>query len=76
MLSNVSGFTQSSGEGPLPTAPNGYPWVSETNRKDSSGSASVSGSGSGSAGSIGDPKSPIGNGKSVLKWPTTVWDER
>ena len=75
MLSNVSGFTQSSNEGDLPVPqmqssfskfalPNMY-----RDRQGSSGSASVSGSGGSRSGngSVGDPKSPIvGNGK--VKW--------
>ncbi|TVY40084.1 Ubiquitination network signaling protein [Lachnellula occidentalis] len=73
MLSNVSGFTQSSGEGPAP-GPFAPPqqmgtaiWGDE-NEKGSFGSGSASRSGSGS-GSAGDPKSPIGNGKAALsKW--------
>jgi ubiquitination network signaling protein AcrB len=80
MLSNVSGFTQSSGEGPPPilTFNSGHGmqynkglWEDSTadfeDAKDRQGS---SGSGSGS-GSVGDPKSPIGNGNGngrVVKW--------
>jgi ubiquitination network signaling protein AcrB len=70
MLSNVSGFTQSSGEGgPGPPAP--HPQIGTANwgdevEKGSLGSGSRSGSGSGS---VGDPKSPVGNGKAALaKW--------
>jgi hypothetical protein len=76
MLSNVSGFTQSSGEGDVPqqqmqsslskfALPNMY----IRDRQGSSGSASMSGSGGSRSGngSVGDPKSPIvGNGKA--KW--------
>jgi len=75
MLSNVSGFTQSSGEGPalghLQTNMPGYGgrsiWEDAREDKDRQGS-SGSGSGGSGAGSVGDPKSPImGNGKAV-KW--------
>lgn len=76
MLSNVSGFTQSSGEGDVSqqqmqsslskfALPNMY----IRDRQGSSGSASMSGSGGSRSGngSVGDPKSPIvGNGKA--KW--------
>lgn len=80
MLSNVSGFTQSSFEGPS----SGYPHYTgdEVERKGSSGNASLSGSGSGSgtgsAGSVGDPKSPIGNGngKAVPNRGSGIWDDR
>ncbi|KAG9241239.1 hypothetical protein BJ878DRAFT_521655 [Calycina marina] len=68
MLSNISGFTQSStGE------PSTYPshTADEAERKDSSGSASVSGSGS--AGSVGDPRSPDGNRKIGPKWGSDIW---
>ncbi|KAI9742833.1 MAG: hypothetical protein M1818_003562 [Claussenomyces sp. TS43310] len=59
MLSNVSGFTQSSGdEPPLPTD---FQDVMERERQSgsSSASASASVSASGTSGSIGDPKSPV-----------------
>ncbi|KAF4632281.1 hypothetical protein G7Y89_g5842 [Cudoniella acicularis] len=60
MLSNVSGFTQSDGEGPGPMHP---PQMGKAiwdgGDRERHGS---SGSGSG-PGSIGDPKSPVGNGK-------------
>jgi hypothetical protein len=75
MLSNVSGFTQSSGEGPalghLQTNMPGYGgrsiWEDAREDKDRQGS-SGSGSGGSGTGSVGDPKSPVvGNGKAV-KW--------
>ena len=74
MLSNVSGFTQSSFEGPAPH----YPHYAgdEVERKGSSGCASTSGSGSASAGSVSDPKSPIGNGKVGPKRGSGIWDDR
>jgi len=81
MLSNVSGFTQSSGEGPMPMAHPSMKWISGNldHRKGSSGSGSASISGSG--GSVGDPKSPIGNGNGngrAVKWPSSsdIWDEK
>jgi hypothetical protein len=84
MLSNVSGFTQSSGEGGFSK------WVVEdksefAERKDSSGSGSSSGPASGN-GSVRDPKSPVrnGNGKGKMAvgnpnpWgiPSVIWDEK
>jgi len=75
MLSNVSGFTQSSGEGPPQQSafnPNWIPSEALTgeviDRKDSSGSGSGSGSGS-KAGSVG-ARSPIdkGKGKVAMRW--------
>jgi hypothetical protein len=58
MLSNVSGFTQSSGEGPT-FGPVGKGSVWEDAREDNKAS-------SGSGSSAGDPKSPtVGNGKPV-----------
>jgi hypothetical protein len=82
MHSNISGFTQSSGEGPM-LKPNFSRWVSDERAgqfesidgKDSSGSASRSGSG---AGSVGDPKSPLveGNAKPAVKWGSGVWDDK
>ncbi|TVY40491.1 putative ubiquitination network signaling protein [Lachnellula subtilissima] len=74
MLSNVSGFTQSSEEGGAPGPSFAPPQQMGTaiwgddNEKGSFGSGSASRSGSGS-GSAGDPKSPIGNGKAALaRW--------
>ena len=78
MLSNVSGFTQSSGDGDLHqlhvsgqnsfskfVSPNMY----NRERQGSSESASVSGSGSRSGnGSIGDPKSPTVDNSSAKKY--------
>jgi hypothetical protein len=59
MLSNVSGFTQSSGEGPSGFGPVGKGSVWEDAREENKGS-------SGSGSSAGDPKSPaVGNGKPV-----------
>jgi hypothetical protein len=59
MLSNVSGFTQSSGEGPSGFGPVGKGSVWEDAREERKAS-------SGSGSSFGDPKSPIiGNGKLV-----------
>jgi len=74
MLSNISGFTQSSFEGPI----SNYPQYAaeEVERKGSSGCASTSGSGSGSAGSVSDPKSPISSGKAVPKRGSGIWDDR
>lgn len=80
MLSNVSGFTQSSSEGVMQQR-----WGQEdkseyTERKDSSGSGSSSG-----PGSARDPKSPIGNGNGNAKgkmaanpWNSgsSIWDEK
>ena len=72
MLSNLSGFTQSSGEGgaPGPSMPSpqqmGTAIWGDDAEKGSLGSGSRSGSGSGS---VGDPKIPVGNGKAALaKW--------
>ena len=60
MLSNVSGFTQSSGEGPSGFGPIGKGSVWEDAREERKAS-------SGSGSSAGDPKSPtVGNGKPVL----------
>jgi len=80
MLSNVSGFTQSSGEGPSQPVQPSFKWMTGDHRKNSSGSGSASISGSG-GGSVGDPKSPIGNGSGkTVKWPTDRpadgWDEK
>lgn len=59
MLSNVSGFTQSSGEGPSGFGPIGKGSVWEDAREERKAS-------SGSGSSAGDPKSPtVGNGKLV-----------
>jgi ubiquitination network signaling protein AcrB len=59
MLSNVSGFTQSSGEGPSGFGPVGKGSVWEDAREERKAS-------SGSGSSAGDPKSPtVGNGKLV-----------
>ncbi|KAE9379699.1 hypothetical protein N431DRAFT_326887 [Stipitochalara longipes BDJ] len=59
MLSNVSGFTQSSGEGPSGFGPIGKGSVWEDAREERKAS-------SGSGSSAGDPKSPIvGNGRLV-----------
>jgi hypothetical protein len=80
MLSNVSGFTQSSGEGDAPNVQTGasqgsfskfvLPNMYIRDRQGSSGSASVSGSGGSRSGngSVGDPKSPIVGNGSVKKW--------
>ncbi|KAG0646794.1 Acriflavine resistance B [Hyphodiscus hymeniophilus] len=78
MLSNVSGFTQSSGEGDSHqlqlSSHNSFskfvlPNMYLRERQGSSESASVSGSGSRSGnGSVGDPKSPIARNGSVRKW--------
>lgn len=78
MLSNVSGFTQSSGETPgmphIQTSGFGSALGSvfkfgHSERKGSSGSGSGSGSGSAGPGSVGDPKSPtVGNAKVGGKW--------
>jgi hypothetical protein len=74
MLSNVSGFTQSSGEGPIRPIHPSLKWMADQ-RKGSSGSGSASVSGSG--GSVGDPKSPIGNGNGkALKWPIDTLDDK
>jgi hypothetical protein len=67
MLSNVSGFTQSSGEDMVQLPTSYSKFLSDekqeyNDRKDSSGSGSVSGSTSG-PGSVREPKSPIRNGK-------------
>lgn len=73
MHSNISGFTQSSGEGSLSKPTNlklalddriGGPY-----RKDSS----ASGSGSGS---VGDPKSPTGSSKAAVRWSSGGLEER
>jgi uncharacterized protein YoxC len=59
MLSNVSGFTQSS-IGDEPPLPHDAHEVIEKERQRSEGSGSTSGSGSGSgSGSVQDPKSPV-----------------
>ncbi|KAH8595878.1 hypothetical protein B0O99DRAFT_651931 [Bisporella sp. PMI_857] len=69
MLSNVSGFTQCSDD---MMQQNMYSyWAGNVERKDSSGSGSISGSGS--AGSVGDPKSPI---PSVPKSGRGAWDDK
>lgn len=83
MLSNISGFTQSSGEGVMQQGQGSSSrWAMEDknlnfiDRKDSSGSGSVSGSGSG-PGSVRDPKSPIGNGNGKkAAFGSGVWDEK
>ena len=74
MLSNVSGFTQSSGEGDPPTLQTSasqstfskslLPGLHMRGRQGSSGSAS----GSGGSGSVGDPKSPIAGNGSAKRW--------
>jgi hypothetical protein len=66
MLSNISGFTQSSGEGSMQKS-HALKLVFDdrtgaSDRKDSSGSASGSGSGS-----VGDPKSPTGSNRAVFR---------
>jgi hypothetical protein len=68
MLSTMSRFTQSSDEaGPSNMAGNGK-MIWEDAREERHGS-SGSGSGGSGPGSVGDPKSPIGNGKAQLhKW--------
>jgi ubiquitination network signaling protein AcrB len=68
MLSTMSRFTQSSDEaGPSNLAGNGK-MIWEDAREERHGS-SGSGSGGSGPGSVGDPKSPIGNGKAQLhKW--------
>ena len=80
MLSNVSGFTQSSGEGDPPQLQTGtsqssfskfvLPNMYIRDRQGSSGSASVSGSGGSRSGngSVGDPKSPIVGNGNAKKW--------
>ncbi|RFU28063.1 hypothetical protein B7463_g8264, partial [Scytalidium lignicola] len=75
MLSNVSGFTQSSNEEPplLGGGPLAHLKMNEK-RSDESSSASGSGSGTGSgSGSVSDPKSP--NGKPAYT-ATTPWAEK
>lgn len=76
MLSNISGFTQSSGEGPMPK-PNILKLSLDdrirSDRKDSSASGSGSGSG---PGSVSDPKSPTGSSKAAVRWGNGLLDER
>lgn len=80
MHSNISGFTQSSGEGSIPSIP--VPTISKLaldaknggpGRKDSNASASGSGSGTGS---VSDPKSPTGSSRGVGRWGSGTLDDR
>jgi ubiquitination network signaling protein AcrB len=80
MHSNISGFTQSSGEGPIPKqtilklAPDDKIGGSgSADRKDSSASGSGSASG---PGSVGDPKSPTGSSKAAVRWGSGVSDDK
>ncbi|KAH7360281.1 hypothetical protein BKA65DRAFT_181558 [Rhexocercosporidium sp. MPI-PUGE-AT-0058] len=72
MLSDVSGFTQSSSDGPggssafYPSARNHTDWVDAREERQGS-SASASGSGSGS-GSVSDPKSPTVTNLRTSNW--------
>ena len=77
MLSNISGFTQSSGEGSM-SKPNILKLsiddrIGGFDRKDSSASGSGTGSG---PGSVGDPKSPTGSSKAAVRWGSGGWDEK
>jgi hypothetical protein len=61
MLSNVSGFTQSSAEDEMPL-PRITQDIIERERQESGGSSNASGT----SGSVGDPKSPVtGSGLNV-----------